>query len=592
MDQCGNANVKEVVVMSSAQVAKTTMAENIIGYMVNRRPVPIMVVHNRADDSEKFSKERISSLIESTPVLRDRFFKSTARASGNTIMYKRFRGGSLTMAQALSPDSLRGRPIGLGIGDEVSSYKDTPQGDPIELFEARMIRFPNAQRFYFSTPDVEGDKISKKFERTDKRYFHAPCPHCQEYAVFAYEEIEGVPSCLLEWEDGAPIRLANGKTIKTAKAAWFTCPHCAGKINDAQRAEANIAGEWRASAAFEGRAGFWLWEANFPGSQALSFANRWLSALGESKAMQGVKNQVFGLPWKEHGEVTDWQRLYQRAESYTLATVPGPVRVLFGGIDVQVNRLEGYVWGYGENLEQWLIDQIVIDGDPNNPATWLQLSNFVNAVQYPGENGQVFPVRQWAIDSGYLAPKVYEWAAGFSTEMVRVVKGEQNGKTFGRRGGDIEIQTGHLKRKIGHPLWMANKDMLIGQLYSWLANETPTREKLEAGEGYPTGYVHIPQMPEEFFRQLTADVKMKGVFQDKVNFHRNEALDIKCYCDLLAWLFRFQYRHSNDLPLPVVTVQQALPQAQLAAKPQQQRAPSMSGGGGGYLGSRKGWLSR
>ena len=184
----------------------------------------------------------------------------------------------------------------------------------------------------------------------------------------------------------------------------------------------------------------------------------------------------------------------------------------------------------------------------------------------------MFPVRQWAVDSGYLAPKVYEWASRFSADRVCVVKGEEKGQTFGRRGSDVEMTVGTMKRKIGHALWLANKPMLIDQFYSWLSQDAPTREKLAEGEGYPTGYVHTPQMPEEFFRQLTADVKINGKYEDKVNYHRNEALDIKTYCDLLTWRFRLQFQHAREIPLPTVTVEAAKAVAVTRPKPKPRSA--------------------
>lgn len=572
MDAFCDRWVKEVVAMLSAQVGKTTMAENVTGYFVHLRPTPIMVVHKRQDDSEKFSKERISDMVKTTPVLDERFHKASSRDSGNTILHKQFRGGSITMAPANSPDSLRGRPVGLVIGDELSAWEDTPQGDPVELVEARQIRFPNAKRGYFSTPGIAGlCKISKKYELSDKRRYHVPCPHCREYSVLAYEAIEGVPTSPLTWAEGDSIRMDNGQLVRTAKEAWFQCVHCSEKINDAQRAEANLQGEWRASAKFRGRAGFWAWEANYPGSMAITFANKWLGAQGNVKELQSVKNQVFGLPWKETGVVMEWRKLMDRCESYKLTTVPVGVKVLFGAVDVQKDRLEIYVYGYGDNMQQWLIDQEVIEGDPDQAATWQKLSNFINAVAYPDTEGNLFHVFRWAVDSGYLAGRVYEWSAKFPPDMVYVVKGEESGAGFWKRGVALEAGPSGGKYKTGHYLHLLSKMQLIDRFYSWLSQPPPTWEALEKGEPYPTGYLHTPKMPEEYFRQLTADVKIGGKYKDKVNFHRNEALDCKTYCDFLAdisWVARYE---AAKVPLPTVTANphQSVPQ-QAAA---QQQAP-------------------
>jgi phage terminase large subunit GpA-like protein len=163
------------------------------------------------------------------------------------------------------------------------------------------------------------------------------------------------------------------------------------------------------------------------------------------------------------------------------------------------------------------------------------------------------------IDSGHLHSRVYEWATKYPADRVRVVKGVMTGNTYGTRGSEIEI--GHqIKAKTGHHIWLASKNLLLGQVYAWLKENPPTAEKLEAGEGYPTGYIHTPKtMPEEFYRQLTADMLIDGKWHDKKAFHRNEALDIRCYCDMeayLSWVHRYDAA-GVSLPLKAHVVEES-----------------------------------
>ncbi|EGI00075.1 terminase, large subunit, partial [Pseudomonas amygdali pv. lachrymans str. M302278] len=42
-------------------------------------------------------------------------------------------------------------------------------------------------------------------------------------------------------------------------------------------------------------------------------------------------------------------------------------------VDVQANRLEMMVVGWGEGMERWIVDFQVIMGDPSDDRTWLVL---------------------------------------------------------------------------------------------------------------------------------------------------------------------------------------------------------------------------
>lgn len=577
MDAFDDPNVRTVVVMTSAQVGKSTAIENVLGKRIHLDPLPIMAVQPTLELAETYSKDRISPMIRDCEVLRALVHEANARSSGNTIKQKKFPGGHLTITGANSPTSLRSRPIGLLLGDELDAWKDTPEGDPCTLVEARTKRFPNAKIGYFSTPTVEGEsRIAAKYEESDQRKVYVPCFACGESFVLTFET--------LKWREGKSFRAENGREIRRADEAWFECSHCNAKLTDVARARAIAHGQWMAHSDFHGVAGFWLWEANNPSSRAVDMANAWLSAQGDIQKLQAVKNTVFGLPWKESGHTLDWRRLYDRAESYRQGVCPEGVRVLFAGSDVQKNRIEIYVWGYGDNLEQWLVDHVVIPGSVYDDATWTQLTQALNTT-YKAAGGERLPIKTLAIDSGFEAPLVYQWATKFPPSRVMVFKGEPDGQTYLRRGKNIELLAkSGAKTRTAHELYLANNRMLKDQAYGWLSSDAPTREELADGSGYPIGFTHFPHMPEEFFRQLTAEAKVGGKY-DKVNYDRNEALDCKCYADALAWFKGVQRYHKSEKPLPMVAevIQPEAPKVQ---------QPRPSSGGSWFGDRRKNWMGR
>ena len=53
--------------------------------------------------------------------------------------------------------------------------------------------------------------------------------------------------------------------------------------------------------------------------------------------------------------------------------MPAGVVVLTCGVDVQDNRLELEIVGWGRGEESWSIDYLVLYGDPSTPELWAEL---------------------------------------------------------------------------------------------------------------------------------------------------------------------------------------------------------------------------
>ena len=93
-----------VVLMCAAQMGKTTMLAHFIGYIIDLDPGPILLVQPREVDAEAFSKDRLAPMLRDTPCLRGKVAEARSRDANNTILHKKFLGGSITLAAASSPD--------------------------------------------------------------------------------------------------------------------------------------------------------------------------------------------------------------------------------------------------------------------------------------------------------------------------------------------------------------------------------------------------------------------------------------------------------------------------------------------------------
>jgi hypothetical protein len=87
-------------------------------------------------------------------------------------------------------------------------------------------------------------------------------------------------------------------------------------------------------------------------------ARGWEGVLGNDATLKTLKNTILGETWQERGEAPDWQRLYERRADWQLGTAPGGALLLTAGADVQRDRIEVDVWGWGRDLRSWLVDKL------------------------------------------------------------------------------------------------------------------------------------------------------------------------------------------------------------------------------------------
>ena len=111
-------------------------------------------------------------MLRDVPCLRGKVHEAKSRDSGNTILNKRFHGGSVALTGAVSSRGLRRRSIRYLLLDEIDGYEITRDGDPVALAAARTSKFWNRKIVLCSTPTLEGrSRIAKAYEDSDQRLY-------------------------------------------------------------------------------------------------------------------------------------------------------------------------------------------------------------------------------------------------------------------------------------------------------------------------------------------------------------------------------------------------------------------------------------
>lgn len=487
----------------------TTFIENVIGYHIHLDPCPMLFINPTLEMSETFSKDRLSPMLRDCDCLHGLVAESRSRDKNSTILHKVFKGGHLTMAGANSPSSLASRPVRDVFFDEVDRFSPSAgqEGDPVKLAMRRATRFWNRFFLLCSTPTIKGrSRIEKFWERSDQRRYHVPCPHCNHYQVLIWGQIK--------WENNDPA------------TALYYCEVCAQPIGSEHKPHMIRQGEWRATNPVGKYPGFHIWEGYFPTTPWSRLVEEFLESKDDEEQLKVFVNTVLGELWdEEQGEQVEWQNLMERAEPYEPLTAPLGALLITAGVDVQADRLECSIWGWGEKEEAWLIYHAVLWGDPLEDSVWVELDLLLdNTIDH--ESGGKLRITSIAIDTGYLPNQIYIFVRRRPGRGFYAVKGVS---TPGRpvlgkpTPQEVSYKGKTLKKSIR--LWPVGTDTAKGLIYARL-------KLAKAG----AGFIHFPiGLESEYYEQLTAERRVtkyvKGFAkQEWVKVRkRNEALDTFVY---------------------------------------------------------------
>lgn len=541
--------VERIVFMKSTQVGGTEAGNNWIGYVVHLAPGPFMAVSPTVELAKRNSKQRIDPLIDSVPVLKQCIAPARSRDSGNTILSKEFPGGLLILTGANSAVGLRSMPARYLFMDEIDGYPHDldKEGDPVLLAERRTSTFKHRRKiFLVSTPTVRGlSRIQQEFDISDKRYYHVPCPDCDHYQPLRFSH--------LKWTAGNP------------DSVRYCCEKCGVLFGEHHKTTMLSRGRWVASSvsndgctrgyhlsALYSPLGWTSW------SEIVCMFER---SQKDQDLVKGFVNTFLGETYEEEFDAPEWERLYERRETYRMGIVPDGGLFLTAGVDVQKNRLECEIVAWGRNKISWSVDYVVLDGDTAQSEVWDELDELLLR-DWPHESGCSLPIRVMCVDSGYATQDVYNWvrnysqpvwggngARAFHPRTVVAIKGRDQDTSLILRVSRADSSG---KRK-GLRVWSLGVPVAKMELYRWLKLPRPTDEDLAAGRGFPAGTCHFPEYGEEYFKQLTAERRVirivKGFpkgFWEKDSTQNNEALDCRVYARAAANIYgldRFTDQH-------------------------------------------------
>jgi phage terminase large subunit GpA-like protein len=529
MDASDDPRVRQISFQKPSQIGGSEFLSNIIGKRMHQAPTEIAYVGEKEDKAKSWTQESFDTMVAATPVLRPLV---SDKPEFNNKNFKWFSGGGLYIIWATSPAELSSRPFEIILFDEKAAYKPTNEGDPVALGEERQntydetrlsVKNSTPRKCDCTTPEETCGDISHDYAAGDQREYYVPCPHCSEFQTLKF----GGKDCSygLKWDPETP------------ELPYYLCEHCHSMIEEFDKEEMLAHGRWIAAKEFVDHASFKINQLYSPFVSWATIVAKWLKACTNTKNLEVFTNTTLAEPWKPV-ESIEYEDLAWNLEPYP-AAVPEGVLVLTAAADIQKDRIECEIVGWGKDHECWAIAYKVFYGSPGIevsddegeeeieddelPGVWDQLRDFLTA-SYIGESGKVFRVQCAAIDSGYLARVVYRFCFKHRRKRWFAVKGMSD--PFKPLLSKPTMQGQNPKVQMFPIGTNAAKDEVFAAL-----------KVVKAGPGY----CHFPDVQpytEEAHMKMLASEKMvthtRGgrtyrVYEKVGPSVRNEALDLRVY---------------------------------------------------------------
>lgn len=501
MDAISDPRLRDIVVMAGAQVGKTEMLLNVIGFHIHHDPSPILLVQPTLEMAQAFSKDRLAPMLRDTPALKGSVKDPRSRDANNTTTHKVFTGGHISLVGSNSAAGLASRPIRVVLCDEVDRYPPSAgsEGSPILLARKRSATFHNRKMVMVSTPTNKGaSMIESQYEESDKRQYFVPCEDCGTVQTLKWSNVK--------WDKDKP------------ETAYYACDSCGSVWDDAKRNRSVRKGEWVATADFTGVAGFHINGLYSPWTMLADAVRDFLIAKKAPDTLRVFVNTFLAETWEDQGETVGDIRFEDREEDFG-ASIPDDIVVITAGIDVQDDRLELELVGWGRDEESWSLDYKTLYGDPSTPHLWNDLDNILKA-SYTTESGRSLGIRAACVDSGgHYTQAVYNFVRPREGRRIFAIKG----------------MAGEQRPLVGRP----SKNN-IGKIKLFTVGTFPIKELIFSrlkiqSEG--AGYCHFPAgRSDEYYQQLANSEKIVTKYQKGFPRRefvktrtRNEALDCRVY---------------------------------------------------------------
>ena len=534
-----------VAVMGPGQCAKSEIGNNWMLHTVVCDPADMIFVGPDKQILGSYMVSQVNKMIRLAAAMKVRQLHA---AGADNIFQKQFKGCTFYAAWPVK-SQLRARPLPRFRVDDYDAIPENIEGEGnvLVLLAGRQTTFEGFTMGYVNSSPALG--VERGIEKlvasgTDERW-HVDCLHCRKAFALEFERLDFK-------RDGTP---------EEAKAtAVVVCPSCGGIHEQKDKTPLMASGRWVgagqtidesgamvgarrqteiASFRFDGLMGFASW-----GRLALIYRSAELTfeLTQDEDDLRAAENAHNGRNYKSRiagAEPIEPSELEARCleSEYEIGTVPDWCLCLTAAVDVQGNRFEVEVVGWGPEWQSARVDRFPIlaldDGETRinpgrTPEHWDCLIDRVIWRRYPvaGMPEMSLPVMVTAIDTGGLEGVTDNAFAFWNRAMkkgvpatgITLIKGGNNPKARLLPPPHPDAKRKGAKGAPDPELFVPNVNRIKTIIDTRLRRQ-------EMG----SGYMAMPQgFALEYIEELTAEAKVDGLWTRKPG-RANESLDLEVY---------------------------------------------------------------
>ena len=535
---------KEIYLMFGSQCGKTLMEQIIMAYYIAAFPRPQAFAFSDEGELKLFVKHKFNPFLSANPPIQNLLGKGQ-KGTGDTLNEKQFPGGNIRFVAANRANNLRGYSSAVVIVDESDALPPNVEGEgsPITQLKKRQNTFENSRKFIVSsTPKNTHSHIIDVMQNSTMKKYHVPCPRCKGLMTLEFENFH----------------YDTNEAGKAVTDAWFECPLCHGRIEEADKSfflKSRNGAAWKATNTHsaEGREGYILPSFYVPLGWLSwkSIAQEHLDAVNtvdeveRTAKMTAFYNTVLVRQYKNAQETPSWEVLYRRALRSDFEVgmkVPAWVSVVTTGTDVQKNRLETTVMGWGKRNRNIVLDHIVMacgqgeETSDTEASCWKMYEELILNGRWEREDGILLPSAGNACDRSYNTKTVDALYLQLGDPNFMLIRGDNK--------HNVETAMPQRRDKKGLVYYDTPVDRIKSMVYKYLAKEDNEEQSRQYVAFFPNN------LTEEFYQQLTAeelvyDKKTKVLTWEKTR-DRNEALDTRVYNYAVYFERRFDAFNDSD----------------------------------------------
>jgi phage terminase large subunit GpA-like protein len=373
-----------VYLMKSVQSTATTMSENAIGASIQYKLWSMLYLTADQSLAKIRSSSNIDPMIDHSGLghLVKPISERMKRKTADNTYYKEFTGGiKLAINSYNSIGALKSNTTGFIVCDE---WDEAPpelkgQGDIQGIIEGRTMGLRRYKILFISTPSMmQTSRIYKGFLEGDQRYYYVPCPLCGEKQVLQLKGAKDDHGLTFTTQTDAE----TGNKILIPETVRYICKYCHEEFGETKKQWMLSNGEWRpTSTPIDRRKTSYHVSGLLSPEMFLSWERICQQFINTDFGEDLLKFKDFvinykGWPWAMSRKIQAWEEFRDRADDYCLGEVPegkllksdagdlyqGPL-LLYAGADVQGDRIELHVVGFGPGMETWSIDYQVFTGN-------------------------------------------------------------------------------------------------------------------------------------------------------------------------------------------------------------------------------------